>query len=57
MDFSGLLQQLLDGQSLTQAQASQLMKGWLYEERSPIPDVLSGAILAAICTLTNYLSL
>ena len=50
MDFSALLQQLLDGQSLTQAQASQLMEGWLYdsEERSPIPDVLSGAILAAI---------
>ena len=49
MDFSGLLQQLLDGQSLTQAQASQLMEGWLYgDERSPIPDVLSGAILAAI---------
>ena len=50
MDFSGLLQQLLDGQSLTQAQASQLMEGWLYndKERSPIPEVLSGAILAAI---------
>lgn len=50
MDFSGLLQQLLDGKSLTQAQASQLMEGWLYDsdERSPIPDVLSGAILAAI---------
>ena len=49
MDFSGLLQQLLDKESLTQAQASQLMEGWLYgDERSPIPDVLSGAILAAI---------
>ena len=49
-DFSGLLQQLLDGQSLSVAQASQLMEGWLYDsdERSPIPDVLSGAILAAI---------
>ena len=45
MDFSDLLQQLLDGQSLTQAQAGQLMEGWLTEQ---IPDVLSGAILAAI---------
>ena len=44
-DFSSLLQQLLDGQSLSQSQASQLMEGWL---RSQIPDVLSGAILAAI---------
>ena len=45
-----MLQQLLDKESLTQAQASQLMEGWLYDdkERSPIPDVLSGAILAAI---------
>jgi len=40
-----LLQQLLDGQSLTSDQASQLMQGWLKEE---IPEVLSGAILAAI---------
>ncbi|MGD1920125.1 MAG: anthranilate phosphoribosyltransferase [Pleurocapsa sp.] len=45
MDFSRLLQQLLDGQSLSQVQASQLMQGWLREE---IPVVLSGAILAAI---------
>ena len=44
-DFSSLLQQLLDGQSLSQTQASQLMEGWL---RSQIPNVLSGAILAAI---------
>ena len=44
-DFSSLLQQLLDKQSLTQTQASQLMQGWLGSE---IPDVLSGAILAAI---------
>ena len=44
-DFSSLLQQLLDGRSLSQAQASQLMQGWLQEE---IPAVLSGAILAAI---------
>ena len=45
MDFSSLLQQLLDGQSLSPSQASQLMQGWLQEE---IPMVLSGAILAAI---------
>ena len=45
MDFSSLLQQLLDGQSLSQTQASQLMQGWLQSE---IPEVLSGAILAAI---------
>ena len=44
-DFSSVLQQLLDGQSLSQERASQLMEGWL---RSQIPDVLSGAILAAI---------
>ncbi|KPQ38736.1 MAG: anthranilate phosphoribosyltransferase TrpD [Phormidium sp. OSCR] len=42
---SVLLQQLLDGQSLTRSQASQLMQGWLNEE---IPPVLSGAILAAL---------
>lgn len=50
IDFSSLLQQLLDGQSLSQAQASQLMAGWLHDEsRQPqIPAVLSGAILAAI---------
>jgi anthranilate phosphoribosyltransferase len=46
-DWSTLLQQLLDRQSLSQAQASQLMQGWLQEE---IPEVLSGAILAAIQT-------
>ena len=45
MDFSSLLQQLLDGQSLSQTQAAQIMEGWLKEE---IPEVLSGAILAAI---------
>lgn len=45
IDWSGLLQQLLDQQSLSQTQASQLMQGWLNEE---IPPVLSGAILAAI---------
>jgi anthranilate phosphoribosyltransferase len=40
-----LLQQLLDRQSLSREQASQLMHGWLNAE---IPEVLSGAILAAI---------
>lgn len=40
-----LLKQLLDQQSLTQAQAEQLMQGWLQEA---IPPVLSGAILAAL---------
>jgi anthranilate phosphoribosyltransferase len=40
-----LLQQLLDRQSLSQTQASQLMEGWLNEA---IPPVLSGAILVAI---------
>ncbi|MEC4895194.1 MAG: anthranilate phosphoribosyltransferase [Oscillatoria sp. PMC 1051.18] len=44
-NWSELLQQLLDKQSLSQTQASELMKGWLNEE---IPPVLSGAILAAI---------
>ncbi len=40
-----ILQQLLDKQSLSQDQAGQLMEGWLKGE---IPDVVSGAILAAI---------
>lgn len=40
-----LLQQLLDRQSLSGAQAAQLMQAWLNEG---IPPVLSGAILAAI---------
>ena len=39
------LQRLLDRDSLTQQQASELMQGWLGEQ---IPDVLSGAILAAL---------
>lgn len=43
--WSELLQQLLDGESLSQEQASQLMQGWLNEG---IPPVLSGAILAAL---------
>jgi anthranilate phosphoribosyltransferase len=45
LDFSSLLQQLLDNQSLSQSQASQLMEGWLTAQ---IPEVISGAILAAI---------
>lgn len=40
-----LLQQLIEKQSLSQAQASQLMTGWLEETIDP---VMSGAILAAI---------
>lgn len=40
-----LLQQLLDRQSLSRAQAAELMQEWLNET---IPPVLSGAILAAI---------
>ncbi len=44
-NWSELLQQLLDRQSLSVEQASQLMYGWLAEE---IPPVLSGAILAAL---------
>ncbi len=44
-NWSTLLQQILDGQSLSRDQAAQLMQGWLNED---IPPVLSGAILAAI---------
>lgn len=44
-DWSALLQQLLEGQSLGMEQASLLMQGWLSEA---IPPILSGAILAAI---------
>lgn len=44
-DWSTLLQQLLDCQSLSVDQASALMQGWLSES---IPPVLSGAILAAL---------
>jgi anthranilate phosphoribosyltransferase len=44
-DWSLLLQQLLDRQSLDVTQAAVLMQGWLSET---IPPVLSGAILAAI---------
>jgi anthranilate phosphoribosyltransferase len=45
LNWSSLLQQLLDRQSLDIEQASALMHGWLSED---IPPVLSGAILAAI---------
>ncbi|MBD2069888.1 anthranilate phosphoribosyltransferase [Leptolyngbya sp. FACHB-671] len=44
-DWSALLQQILDGQSLSTVQAAALMQGWLTEAIAP---VLSGAILAAI---------
>jgi anthranilate phosphoribosyltransferase len=43
--WTELLVQLLDRQSLSVAQATQLMHGWLADD---IPDALSGAILAAI---------
>ncbi len=43
--WSAILQQLLDGQSLSVSQSVDLMHGWL---TLAIPDVLSGAILAAI---------
>jgi anthranilate phosphoribosyltransferase len=44
-DWPTVLQQLLDEQSLTMQQASQLMEGWLSDA---IPPALSGAILAAL---------
>lgn len=40
-----LLQQLMDGQSLSRNQAAELMQGWLNEA---IPPELSGAILTAL---------
>lgn len=45
IDWPRLLQQLLEGQSLSIPAAADLMQGWLTEA---IPPVLSGAILAAI---------
>ncbi|TVQ42034.1 MAG: anthranilate phosphoribosyltransferase [Gloeocapsa sp. DLM2.Bin57] len=45
IDWSNFLQQILAKQSLAETQAAQLMDGWLKAE---IPDVLSGAILAAL---------
>lgn len=44
-NWSALLQQLLDRQSLSVPQAADLMQGWLSES---IPDAISGAILAAM---------
>ncbi|MFB2881216.1 anthranilate phosphoribosyltransferase [Floridanema aerugineum] len=44
-NWSNVLQQLLDKQSLSNSQAAELMQGWLNEEIEP---VLSGAILAAL---------
>ncbi|MFB2938540.1 anthranilate phosphoribosyltransferase [Aerosakkonemataceae cyanobacterium BLCC-F154] len=44
-NWSNLLQQLLEKQSLSSSQATDLMQGWLNEEIDP---VLSGAILAAL---------
>jgi len=44
-NWSNLLQQLLDKESLSIPQAKELMEGWLNNQ---IPDVLSGAILIAI---------
>ncbi len=44
-NWTELLQQLLEKQSLSQPQAAELMQGWLNEEINP---VISGAILAAI---------
>ncbi|MEM7714061.1 MAG: anthranilate phosphoribosyltransferase [Cyanobacteria bacterium P01_A01_bin.68] len=44
-NWSAILQQLLNGQSLDISQASDLMEGWLNEA---VPPVISGAILAAI---------
>ncbi|MBD2360269.1 anthranilate phosphoribosyltransferase [Anabaena minutissima FACHB-250] len=40
-----LLQQLIDGQSLSRTQAAELMQGWLTEA---VPPELSGAILTAL---------
>ncbi|MFN6478015.1 anthranilate phosphoribosyltransferase [Nostoc sp. DedQUE07] len=40
-----LLQQLIDGQSLSRTQSAELMKGWLSEA---VPPELSGAILTAL---------
>jgi anthranilate phosphoribosyltransferase len=45
MNWPLFLQQILEGQSLTQAQAQELMQGWLNQDIEPI---LSGAILAAL---------
>ncbi len=44
-DWAGLLKGVSEGQSLTQAQAGELMQGWLSES---VPPLLSGAILMAL---------
>jgi anthranilate phosphoribosyltransferase len=44
-NWTTILQQLFEGQSLSTLQAADLMNGWLKDD---IPAVLSGAILAAI---------
>ena len=49
-NWSALLQQLLDIQSLSVPQAADLMYGWLTEA---IPPPLSGAILAVIQASSN----
>ncbi|MCS6943605.1 MAG: anthranilate phosphoribosyltransferase [Geminocystis sp.] len=46
-NWSEILKQLLEKQSLTQSQAENLMRGWL---NSQIPPALSGAILIALQT-------
>lgn len=46
-DWSEILKQLLEKQSLTLSQAEDLMRGWLNSE---IPPALSGAILIALQT-------
>jgi anthranilate phosphoribosyltransferase len=45
LDWSIILQQLLDRQSLSREQATQLMQGWLNAE---VPLEISGAVLAAL---------
>ncbi|WP_066382994.1 MULTISPECIES: anthranilate phosphoribosyltransferase [unclassified Anabaena] len=45
ISWSLLLQQLIDGESLSRAQAAELMQGWLSEA---VPPELSGAILTAL---------
>lgn len=43
--WPAMLQQLLDKQALSEAQAADLMNSWLDSE---VPDVMSGALLAAM---------
>ncbi|MBW4510756.1 MAG: anthranilate phosphoribosyltransferase [Scytonematopsis contorta HA4267-MV1] len=45
LSWSGLLQRLLNRQSLSVSQSAELMNGWLAND---IPEALSGAILTAI---------